>query len=67
MAKMKFWIKERINPQLKSPYYIFMGQMSVKDARAIEKGTLYGKNIMHGFASEDECLAEIERLERMAQ
>lgn len=46
-----FWIKERHNPQL-GVYYVACGQMTVKDARKYENGSLYGYNVMHRCANE---------------
>ncbi len=47
--KNKYWyIKERHNPQFKKPYYILLGNISAKDAKACEN-TLYGYNIVHRF------------------
>lgn len=44
---MKYYIKERHNPQI-GIYYVAMGPMSVKEAQSREN-TLYGNNIMRGY------------------
>jgi len=49
---MKYYIKERINPQT-GTYYVDMGKMSVKDAKKHET-PIYGTNIMHDFKSKKE-------------
>ena len=62
MSKMKWYIKERHNPQL-GTYYTGQGQMSKKDAKAYEH-PLYGDNVMHVFETETEYLAELYDLRR---
>jgi len=49
MKPKYWWIKERHNPQL-GLYYVACGQIPVKDARAMGRGS-YGYNIMHKFSS----------------
>jgi hypothetical protein len=61
---MKYWwIKERQNPQL-GTYYVACGKMPIKQARAAERGTLYGYNIMHKFRSFDLYQAKLDELRR---
>lgn len=65
-TKLKFWIKERHNPQT-GTYFVAMGQMS-NAAAAKHNNCLYGDNIMHPFATEAEYstkLAELRRTERV--
>lgn len=57
---MKYWIKERQNPQT-GTYYVACGQISEREA-AREGRPIYGENVMHGYATEAEYLAEIARL-----
>lgn len=42
---MKYYIKERHNPQLDKPYYVAEGKLTKKDACKKEK-SLYGHNNM---------------------
>lgn len=58
---MKFYIKERYNPQFNNPYFIACGQMSAKDAKKAESAT-YGANIMNGYETKEEYEAAQERL-----
>lgn len=52
MAKNQpWWIKERSNPQL-GTYFVLCGQMSAKEARTEERGSLYGSNTMLRFDTE---------------
>jgi len=60
MASKPYWIKERQNPQL-GVYYVGCGQISVTKAKKYEK-PLYGHNVMHRFASEQEYNARIAEL-----
>lgn len=60
MAKQAFWIKERHNPQL-GVYYVACGQMSKTEAKKHE-ASLYGSNVMHSFATEEEYYTEIDAL-----
>lgn len=57
----KYWIKERYNPQFKEPYYVGMGQLSVREARKHEK-TIYGENTMLSFDTEAEYKEKINQL-----
>lgn len=47
---LKYWIKERQNPQT-GTYYVAWGQLSKSKARCMET-SLYGENIMHSFDTE---------------
>lgn len=48
-----WWIKERYNPQL-GTYFVLCGRMPTKEARAAERGSLYGTNTMLRFDTEGE-------------
>jgi len=52
MKPKRWWIKERHNPQL-GVYYLGMGQLSDRAAKAAEK-TAYGFNVMLSYDSEEE-------------
>lgn len=63
MSKPKlWWIKERHNPQL-GLYYVACGQMSNAEAKRMESGK-YGSNLMLGYDSNSEYVADIERFKR---
>lgn len=55
-----FYIKERHNPQL-GVYYVALGQLSRAEAAAHER-SLYGHNVVLGFAVEADYLARLEQL-----
>lgn len=60
--KNKFWyIKERHNPQFKQPYYVALGNISKKQAKAYES-SIYGDNTVFSFDSEERYREEIKRL-----
>lgn len=59
---LKFYLKERNNPQLSKPYYIRCGQLTKAEAKKKES-TSYGDNIMLAFDTEEEYNNEIKRLE----
>lgn len=61
MKKLSYWIKERHNPQL-GVYYVPMGQMTVKDARAYERPGGYGDDYMWRFPNEAEYNARLAAL-----
>lgn len=58
---MKYYIKERINPQT-GIYYVPQGQLTASRAREIENGSNYGSNIMWSYDTEEEYKATIESL-----
>lgn len=60
-----FWIKERHNPQL-GVYFVRLGQMSAKEARAGEDSR-YGYNYTHKFTTKAAYEAEIERLKSIGK
>lgn len=61
MKKTKRWyIKERHNPQT-GVYFIRLGQLSRREAKANESA-LYGYNIIRAFDSAQEYEAEFARL-----
>ncbi len=57
----KFYIKERHNPQFDKPYYVACGQLTKKDAKAMES-PLYGDNHMIEYQTEQEYNGAIEKL-----
>lgn len=59
---VKFFIKERWNPQF-GRYYSPMGQMTQKDADKWKK-PVYGSNIMHEYDTEEEYNKQINVLRR---
>lgn len=60
MIQKKYYLKERVNPQL-GTYYVRCGQMSKTAAKRAEVSA-YGINYMHGFDTEAEYLARIAEL-----
>ncbi len=58
---MKYWIKERHNPQYDKPYYVACGKLSEKFSKRQAK-SLYGFNVMRSFDSKDKYEAEIQKL-----
>ncbi len=59
--RLKFYIKERHNPQKKTPYYVAEGQLTKKNAMAKEK-SVYGMNIMLVYENEEEYKKAISDL-----
>ena len=57
---MPHYIKKRSNPQV-GTYYVGMGEMKVKDAKAYET-SLYGNNEMLRFDSQDAYEQELDTL-----
>jgi hypothetical protein len=58
---MKYWIKERHNPQFPRPYYVPCGRITNKEAS--RKGAaVYGYNRMLEFATEEEYKAKLNEL-----
>lgn len=57
---MKYWLKERHNPQI-GIYYVRMGKMPKKEAKKHES-SLYGSNYMIPFDSEETYEAHIAQL-----
>ena len=60
---MKFYIKERRNPQLKKSYYVAEGKLSKKDASKKED-SVYGENYMLSYDTEKEYLDAIDTLKK---
>lgn len=58
---MKYYIKERHNPQFKKPYYIAYGKLSKKEANKIED-SLYGCNIILSFSTKKEYKEKCKQL-----
>lgn len=56
----KYYIKERNNPQL-GTYYVACGQLTVEEAKIIEK-SVYGTNFMLKFDTKEEYDAKIREL-----
>jgi hypothetical protein len=51
--KLKFYIKERHNPQFKKPYYVALGMLTKKEAKNKEN-SLYGENYILSYNTEEE-------------
>ena len=60
MKTLKYWIKQRLNPQI-GTYYIGMGQMTIAKAKTQEQA-LYGTNIMLKFDTEEDYEKKIKEL-----
>ena len=60
MTDKSYWIKERHNPQT-GIYYVPLGQLSAKAAKAHEK-SLYGDNYVTRYDSKRAYEAAIEKL-----
>ena len=58
---MKFYIKERHNPQL-GVYYVGCGQLTAKEVKAYEK-PLYGNNYMLKFDTKESYEFKLKELE----
>ena len=58
---MKYYIKQRDNPQT-GTYYVPMGKMPSKEAKKY-KATSYGYNYMLSFKTESEYLSKIAELQ----
>lgn len=63
MTTKKWYIKERHNPQLNNPYYVPQGQLTKKRVKELQNGYSFGYNNYLSFDTEEEYLAEIERLQ----
>jgi hypothetical protein len=61
-SKLKWWIKERHNPQI-GVYYVGLGQLSEKEAKRY-KCNAYGTNTLLSFESEEEYLAKLQQLSK---
>lgn len=59
---MKFYIKERDNPQI-GTYFVPMGKLSKAEAKRNER-PLYGSNTMHPFDTEAEYEARLANLRK---
>lgn len=59
--QQSFWIKERDNPQL-GTYYVACGQLSRREAREMETGSLYGSNVMLEFETQTAYDAKLDEL-----
>ena len=57
---MRYWIKERQNPQLRVHFYA-MGMLEHSDAMKHEN-TLYGVNIMHHYRTKKAYLDQCRKL-----
>lgn len=58
---MRYYIKERYNPQFRNPYYVALGQLSKRDANKNKKA-VYGKNAVLGFDTEEEYNKHLQKL-----
>ena len=56
-----WWIRERVNPQFKKPYYIAYGKIPIKEALQLEK-SIYGDNYMLRFESEIDYKVKLSKL-----
>jgi hypothetical protein len=59
---MKYWIKERRNPQL-GTYWVGCGPLAAKEAKKRES-SIYGFNVMHGYDTETAYLSRLSELRR---
>jgi hypothetical protein len=59
---MKFYIKERHNPQLDKPYYVLLGKLSKNMALKHIKNCIYGSNNLLSFENEKEYTDKIDEL-----
>jgi len=60
IRSLKYWIKERHNPQ-SGIYYVPMGRMTLAEAKRHEK-PLYGTNYMDSFCNESDYSARLAEL-----
>jgi len=58
---MKYWIKERHNPQLPKPYFVACGQLNAGAVKRSEN-PICGTNIMHGFVKKEDYEARLKEL-----
>jgi len=59
---LRYWIKERHNPQLET-YYIACGPLT--EAAAKRRGrAIFGDNVMHGFSTSDQYHARLRLLRK---
>ena len=67
MTKQKFYIKERHNPQI-GVYYVCLGQISNKKAKAILKSKDYGVDYyLLAYKTETEYKNKIEELKMLGK
>jgi len=59
---MKYYIKERFNPQLQNTSFTLYGKISKKRVREIENKTRYGSITMHSYKTKSEYEARIQEL-----
>lgn len=57
---MKYWIKQRLNPQT-GTYYVACGKMPIKTALRNER-TIYGSNIMLRYDTREEYEEKLAKL-----
>ena len=69
-CKLKYWIKERYNPQL-GTYFYYCGQLSNTEAMSMETPktglfltALYGSNIMHSYDTKEEADAALTAFQK---
>lgn len=56
-----FYIGERSNPQLSRPYYVAMGKLTKKEAKA-RSNPVYGGMRLTGYSTEAEYTSALEAL-----
>jgi len=61
MKTLKFYIGERNNPQLSSPYYKMYGQLTIKEAKKKED-CVYGSMDLTSYDSEESYNKAIKEL-----
>ena len=66
MSKLKYYIKQRYNPQL-GTYYIKYGQITKEEAKNAEDRCVYGSNKMLKFNTEKEYLSKIDELKKSGE
>lgn len=58
MKKLKYYIKERHNPQFSRPYYTGMGQLDKSQVKRAENPA-YGFNVLHAYDTAEEYEAAL--------
>jgi hypothetical protein len=61
MLKLKFYLKERHNPQFNNPYYVKLGQLTKKEAKKKEE-SIYGLNYILAYDTEEDYNIAIAEL-----
>ena len=63
--KLKWWIKERYNPQL-GTYWVACGQLSKAQAKRKNK-PIYGDSVMHDFDTGESYLNRLKELRQSGE